>query len=131
MYDSKQLVRQAIDAGARAYVLKSNAGRNVIEAVEALSRHQPFFATKTSGTLPQEHRKHSSEAVLSSRLTDKEIQIVQFLAEGKLNTGIASVLGISVKTVETHRDAAMSKLGISSIVEPVYYGIRNNLVKLR
>ena len=129
MHESEQLIREAIAAGARAYVLKSDAGQHLIQAVEALSRHKPFFTSKASETLLESFLKSWPEESTASVLTDREREILQLLAEGKVNKEVASALGISVKTVETHRSAIMRKLGVNSIVELVHYAIRNNLVK--
>jgi DNA-binding NarL/FixJ family response regulator len=129
MHETEQLIRQVIAAGARAYVLKSDAGQYLIEAVEALSRHKPFFTSKASETLLENIRRSVGNSGAASVLTDREREIVQLLGEGQVNKEIASTLGISVKTVETHRAAIMRKLEINSIVELVHYAIRNNLVK--
>lgn len=129
MHESEQLIRQVIGAGARAYVLKSDAGKHLVEAVEALSRHKPFSTAKASEILLGNFLKSSPEVAAPLVLTDREREIVQLLAEGKANKEVASALCISVKTVETHRAAIMRKLEINSIVELVHYAIRDNLVK--
>jgi len=129
MHESEQVIREAIAAGARAYVLKSDAGQHLIEAVEALSRHKPFFTSKASETLLDSFLKSWPENAAPQVLTDREREVVQLLAEGKVNKEVASTLCISVKTVETHRAAIMRKLGINSVVELVHYAVRNNLVK--
>jgi DNA-binding NarL/FixJ family response regulator len=113
MHETEQLIREVLSAGARGYVLKSDAGRHLTSAVEALSHHKPFF---TAGSVFR-------------TLTDREREIVQMLAEGKSNKEIATKLSISVKTVETHRATVMRKLDINSIVELVHYAIRNQLVE--
>jgi DNA-binding NarL/FixJ family response regulator len=129
MFETERLIRDVIAAGARGYVLKSDAGQHLIEAIEALSRHKPFFTAKASETLLDNFLKSPQKDAESSVLTDREREVVQLLAEGKANKEIASILGISVKTVETHRAAIMRKTEINSIVELVHYAIRNNLVK--
>jgi DNA-binding NarL/FixJ family response regulator len=129
MHESEQVIRDAIGAGARAYVLKSDAGQHLVEAVEALSRHKPFFTAKASETLLESFLKSHREAVAPPVLTAREREVVQLLAEGRVNKEVASALCISAKTVETHRAAIMRKLGINSVVELVHYAIRNNLVK--
>ena len=129
MFETERLIRDVIGAGARAYILKSDAGQQLIEAVEALSLHKPFFTAKASETLLDSFLKSPQKGPDNSVLTDREREIVQLLAEGKVNKEVASTLGISVKTVETHRAAVMRKLEINSIVELVHYAIRNNLVK--
>ena len=129
MHETEQLIREVLVAGARGYVLKADAGYQLIEAVEALSRHKPFFTTKASETLLESFLKSRPEAGETSVLTDRERQVVQLLAEGNVNKEVAAALGISVKTVETHRAAVMRKLGVNSIVDLVHYAIRNQLVK--
>ena len=100
----------------------------MIAAIESLSRHKPFFTAKASETLLDNFLKSPKRDAEGSVLTEREREIVQLLAEGRVNKEIASTLGISVKTVETHRAAIMRKLEISSIVDLVHYAIRNKLV---
>jgi DNA-binding NarL/FixJ family response regulator len=128
MYETEELIRKVLAAGARGYVLKSDSGQSLIEAVEALSNHKPFLTLVASETV-LEGFLESSRRDDHSVLTNREREIVQLLAEAKGNKEIASVLCISVKTVETHRATIMRKLGINSIVELVHYAIRNNLVR--
>jgi DNA-binding NarL/FixJ family response regulator len=131
MYETEQLIREVLAAGARGYILKADAGRNLVSAVEALAHHKPFFTPRVSETLLEAFLKSTpatDKASAFGLLTDREREIVQMLAEGKSNKEIASALSISVKTVETHRATVMRKLGINSIVELVHYAIRNQLV---
>jgi DNA-binding NarL/FixJ family response regulator len=129
MHETENMIRAVIAAGARGYVLKSDAGLKLIEAVEALSRHEPFFTPKASETLLEGFIKSYGEFDKESILTDREREIVQLLVAGKVNKEIADVLKISVRTVETHRATIMRKLGINSIVELVLYAVRNNIVQ--
>lgn len=132
MHETEQLIREVLSAGARGYVLKSDAGRNLTNAVEALSHRKPFFTAKVSEALLDAFLKSSAKADEGSvfhTLTDREREIVQMLAEGESNKEIANRLSISVKTVETHRATVMRKLDINSIVELVHYAIRNQLVE--
>jgi DNA-binding NarL/FixJ family response regulator len=129
MYETEELIRKVLAAGARGYVLKSDAGQHLTEAVEALSRHKLFLTPVASETVFDRFLKSTRrEESDNSILTNREREIVQLLAEAKGNKEIASALCISVKTVETHRASVMRKLGINSIVELVHYAIRNNLV---
>jgi DNA-binding NarL/FixJ family response regulator len=127
MHETENMIRAVIAAGARGYVLKSDAGLKLIESVEALSRHEPYFTPKASGILLEGFIKSYGEPDKESILTSRERQIVQLLVAGKVNKEIADVLNISVRTVETHRATIMRKLGINSIVELVLYAIRNNI----
>lgn len=132
MHDTEQLVREVLAAGARGYVLKSDAGRYLISGIEAVAQHKPFFTSTVAETILDGYLKvGSGQGVPVSAvnpLTPREREIVQLLAEGRTNKEVASAPSISVKTVETHRRAIMSKLGIGSIVELVHFAIRNKLV---
>jgi DNA-binding NarL/FixJ family response regulator len=133
VYETDQLVRALIRAGANGYVLKSDAALHLTSAVESLARGQPFFTpgvskTLLSGFLSSGEQTHDGSVL--SGLTTREREVVQMLAEGRSNKEVASALSISVNTVETHRATIMRKLGIASIVELVHYAIRNKLIKL-
>ena len=132
MHDTEHLIREVLAAGARGYVLKSDVARHLTSAVEALSLHKPFFTATVSQALLDAFLQNNTgedEKSVFRTLTDREREIVQMLAEGKSNKQIAVSLGISVKTVETHRATVMRKLEINSIVELVHYAIRNQLVE--
>ncbi len=132
MHETEHLIREVLSAGARGYVLKSDAGRHLISAVEALSHRKPFFTARVSEALLDAFLKSGAKPDDDSvfrTLTDREREIVQMLAEGQSNKEIANSLSISVKTVETHRATVMRKLNINSIVELVHYAIRNQLVE--
>lgn len=127
------LVGEALRAGARGLVLKSDEGKDVIAAVEALSHHQPFFSSQVSESLLDVYLKGSGKASGNSGfsvLTNREREIVQLIAEARTNKEVARTLCISVKTVETHRSAVMRKLGVNSIVQLVHYAVRNQLIQV-
>jgi DNA-binding NarL/FixJ family response regulator len=133
VHDSEQLVREVLEAGARGYVLKSDAGRDLIAAVETLCQHKPFFTAKVSemvleGFLKGGPASESGKATLGV-LTAREREIVQLLAEGQSNKEVADTLGISVKTVETHRAHVMAKLNLHSMSDLVRYAVRNQLIQ--
>ncbi len=134
MHDSEQLVRDVLSAGARGYVLKSDASRHLVSAVQALAEHKHYFSSQVSETVlagylrAMAERPEETAGPVSGPLTAREREIVQLLAEGKSNKEVGVALGISVKTVETHRASVMRKLGINSVVELVHYAIRNKLV---
>ena len=132
MYENEQFVRSLLAAGARGYVLKSDIANQLLTAVETVARHKPFFTSDVAEKVLEGFLKlgNTSEETdgRSGVLTAREREIVQLLAESKSNKEIANALGISVKTVQTHRATIMRKLGINSIVELVHYAIRNNLV---
>jgi DNA-binding NarL/FixJ family response regulator len=128
LHETEQLIRKALTAGARGFVLKSDAEVKLVEAIDALSRHKPFLNSKASETLLESFIKNADESEEDSLLTSREREIVQLLTEGKTNKEIASLLNISVRTVEAHRAAIMNKLGINSLAELVHYAIRNNII---
>jgi DNA-binding NarL/FixJ family response regulator len=128
MHDSEQLVREVLAAGARGFLMKSDAARYIVLAVELLSQHKPFFTSKISETMLESFLRtgmEGSEQALSV-LTPREREILQLLAEGNSNKKVATQLDISIKTVETHRSTIMRKIGIHSITELVRYAVRNN-----
>ncbi len=134
MHESDQLIREVLDVGARGYMLKSDAGRDLMAAIESLRRHKPFFTSKVSemvltGYLRGTGTAAEPEDALRLRLTAREREIVQLLAEGKSNKEVATQLNISVKTAETHRARIMAKLGLRSIGELVRYAVRNRIVE--
>ncbi len=132
MHESEDLVHKVLGAGARGYVLKSDAEATSLEAVEAVRHHRAFFASKVAAMVLEAYLKGgkrlAGEKASPHELTPRERQIVQLLAKGKSNKEIASALGISLHTAVTHRSNIMHKLEIHSISELVRYAIRNNLV---
>lgn len=132
MHESEQVVREVLEAGARGYVLKSDAGRSLVAAVESLRNHRPFFTSRVSEMVLEGYLKGqtrpSDQDTPRGRLTPRERQIVQLLAEGKSNKEIGNALGISVKTAEAHRSNIMRKLDLHSISDLVRYAIRNKIV---
>ncbi len=128
VHEIEQLVREFIDAGVRGYILKSEAGRKLVEAVTTLVNHGTFFSQRLQGVIdesPESARLSSSNL----RLTRREREVLQLLAEGKSNKEIGVALSISTKTAETHRARVMAKLGVHSIAELVRYAIRNQIVE--
>jgi DNA-binding NarL/FixJ family response regulator len=127
MHDSNVLVGELLEAGARAYLLKSDAKRYLIAAVEALSDHKPFFTGRVSEQLLESFLTNNLGAGHGS-LSPRERGIVQLIAEGHSNKEMSEILNLSVKTIETHRAAAMRKLKLTSTAAIVRYAIRNKLV---
>jgi DNA-binding NarL/FixJ family response regulator len=128
MHDSDALVDEALQAGARAFLLKSEAPHYLVSAVESLSGHKPFFTGKLSEKLLDSFLSshgHRSAPVLSAR----ERVVVQLIAEGNSNKDMSAILNLSVKTIETHRSSAMRKLNITSTAALVRYAVRNKLVE--
>jgi DNA-binding NarL/FixJ family response regulator len=128
--ESVELIRESLAAGARGYILKSETGPRIIEAIESLAAHQPYFTPLVSETLLNAFlAKGSRREGSGSALTKRERVVIQMLAEGKGNKEVASALGISHKTVESHRSAIRRKLRLHSIADIVHYAIRNKLVE--
>lgn len=135
MHDSEGLVREVFAAGARGYVLKSDAARYLVDAIRSLAQHKPFFTERISeailSSLVSSAAQNGRQSVAADPLTIREHEILQLLAENKNNKDIAGTLGISVRTVETHRRSIMQKLNANSIVELVHYAVRNRMVDTR
>jgi DNA-binding NarL/FixJ family response regulator len=133
MHESEELIREVLSTGARGYLLKSDATRQLIPAVESVSRHMPYFSGRVSAVVLDGFLKGrgSAEPVAlgAERLTSREREIVQLLAEGNSNKAIATRLDLSVKTVETHRAAIMRKLELSSLADIIRFAIRNHIVE--
>jgi DNA-binding NarL/FixJ family response regulator len=127
MHDAESLIRDLLAAGARGYLLKSDANRFLLAAVEALAAHKPFFTSKVSEALLDSFIKKAGH--VQSPLTSRERGVVQLIAEGYSNKQMANTLNISLKTVETHRAAVMRKLNMSSPASLVRYAIRNKIVE--
>jgi DNA-binding NarL/FixJ family response regulator len=132
-HDSDPLIHEVLDAGARGYVLKSDAGRDLVSAVDAVRRNKTFFTAKVAqmvldGYLDKKPRPADSETP-RSRLTPRQREIVQLLAEGKSSKEVAVALNLSVKTVETHRANIMRRLECHSVSELVRYAIRNGIIQ--
>jgi DNA-binding NarL/FixJ family response regulator len=127
MHDTESLVREVLEAGARGFLLKSDAGPFLTSAVESLAAHKPFFTGKVSETLLQAFL--SKGHVPGSALSAREKTVIQLIAEGKTNKEMAEILNISIKTVETHRAVAMRKLNLDTTAALIRYAIRNKLVE--
>jgi DNA-binding NarL/FixJ family response regulator len=129
MHDGEDTIQDVLHAGARGYLLKSEADDQMISAVEALSRHRTYFSRHVSETMLDvvlHGGKSQSEVNL---LTSREREIVQMIAEGGRSKNIALSLGISFKTVETHRASSMRKLNVHSTAELVRYAVRNKIIQ--
>jgi DNA-binding NarL/FixJ family response regulator len=134
--DSDQVIREALDAGARGFVLKSDAARDLVSAVEALQRNRMFFTPRVNdmvlaGFLDKGHTGGSGEAPMLPKLTPREREVIQLLAEGKSSKEVASVLNLSTKTAETHRSNIMRKLDIHSIRDLVVYAVKNDIIQVQ
>jgi DNA-binding NarL/FixJ family response regulator len=129
MHDQERVVAEVLRAGARGYVLKSDDTAHLLAAVEALALHKPYFSPAISERVLDYYIKKQPGGTESTVLTPREREIVQLIAEGKINKQIAYMLEISQKTVETHRSAAMHKLNLQTTAELVLFAVRNDIVK--
>jgi DNA-binding NarL/FixJ family response regulator len=132
MHQSDPLIQEVLDAGARGYVLKSDATRDLVSAVNAVRNNKTFFTAKVAqiildGYLDKKPRKEPAESP-KGRLTPRQREIVQLLAEGKSSKEVAVALGLSVKTAETHRANIMRRLDCHSVSELVRYAVRNSII---
>jgi len=131
MHHSEQLAREVLKAGARGYVLKSDADENLITAVEALRQHKPFLTSGVTEFMLDGFLKDAGGPDDASRdtVTPREREIIQLLAEGQSNKEAAASLGVSVKTIEAHRANIMRKLRLRSVSDLVRYAIRNKIAQ--
>jgi DNA-binding NarL/FixJ family response regulator len=133
MHFSDQLVRDVVEVGARGYILKSDADRDLVAAVDSIANRRTFFTPRASEMLLDGFSRTSAgfepKLPQRNRLTTREREIVQLLAEGKSSKEVAVALGISVKTAETHRANIMRKLELHSVSELVRYAIKNQIIE--
>jgi DNA-binding NarL/FixJ family response regulator len=129
-HESEQLVREVLDAGAMGYVLKSDAGQALLQAVDALLDGRPYFTSRIAHMVLEGYLRSGVAAGgdAAGTLSPRERQIVQLLSEGQSNKEVARTLNVSVKTVETHRSNVMRKMGFDSLADLVRYAIRNKIV---
>jgi DNA-binding NarL/FixJ family response regulator len=125
MHDNNNLIHDLLKAGALGYLLKSDAKRLLLTAVETVAEHKPFFTGLVSDRLLQSFLTKGNDSPLSAR----ERAVVHLISEGHTNKKIASILHISVKTVETHRASAHRKLNLRSTADLVRYAIRNHIIE--
>ena len=128
--ESEGLVHQILAAGARGYLLKTDAGAQIIPAIKALCEHKPYLTSRAAEVVLEGYLDGGAGAkhATPGGLTPREREIVQLLAEGKSNKEVATALGISVKTAETHRATIMHKLGFKAFSELVRFAVRNHIV---
>jgi DNA-binding NarL/FixJ family response regulator len=133
--DADQVIREALDAGARGFVLKSDAARDLVSAIEALESKRMFFTPRVNelllaGFLEKGHSISRNHPPTLPTLTAREREITQLLAEGRSSKEAASLLNLSTKTIETHRSNIMRKLSLHSIRDLVVYAIKNKIIQI-
>ncbi|PYU32118.1 MAG: DNA-binding response regulator [Acidobacteria bacterium] len=133
IHESERVMAEMLEAGALGYVLKSDAAESLVAAVRALRQGKPFFTCRMSEMVLKGYLKRGTrngEVAMTPRdLSPRERAVVQLLVEGKRNKEIASALGISVRTAESHRANIMRKLELHSVTELVRYAIHNKIVE--
>jgi len=132
-HETDELIREVFEAGAKSYIFKSEAHHFLVDAIQSLSEHKPFFTSKVSEVLFAEMLNRSGATPQATqtkrRLTPREREIVQLLAEGGSNKKVAGLLGISIRTAETHRASVLRKLNLDSLAGLVRYAIRNKIIE--
>jgi DNA-binding NarL/FixJ family response regulator len=126
-HDESQYVSEALETGVKGYVLKNQAAGDLLQAIKQVSRGQVYLSPGVSQAVVESY--HSKLDKTKTRLTPREKQVLQLIAEGKSTRDIASVLGISVKTAESHRTRMMHKLDIHETASLVLYAVRNGIVQ--
>ena len=134
VHESEQLIRDLLNVGAKGFLLKSDAARDLIAAVEALQEHRTFFTSRVAEVVLEGYLRGVDSPLaarpLHERLTPRERQVLELLAGGKTTKEVAALLTMSVKTAETHRSNILHKLGLHSVTQLVLYAVRNNIVQL-
>lgn len=130
MHNSDQVIREVLEVGARGFIFKSDAARDLVAAVEALQRRTTFFTSDVATIVLGGYLTRSlhPEKPSKNRLTAREREVVQLLAEGKSSKEVAVALNLAVKTAETHRNNVMRKLDLHSVADLVRYAVRNEIV---
>ena len=135
MHDSHQMIRRALDAGARGYLLKSDLADCLTKAVKTVSDGKRFLTPRVSEIVLEGFLKPKSQHPQGGRAaaqpTLREIEIIRLLAEGKANKEVAAQLGITVRTAETHRAKIMLKLNLHSLAELIHYAMRHGIAKVQ
>jgi DNA-binding NarL/FixJ family response regulator len=132
MHQSEELARDVLQAGARGYVLKSDADENLIAAVDSLRQHKPFLTSVVTELVLDDYVRRgdgTQEDIELVSVTAREREIIQLVAEGQSSKETAATLGISIKTIEAHRTNIMRKLHLRSVSDLVRYAIRNKIVE--
>jgi two-component system response regulator NreC len=130
-HESESIVREVFAAGAKSYIRKTDAGQHLISALRSLREHKPFFTNEVSRVLFSrflDENSGKSDTGSEEKPSARETEILRLLAGGESNKRIALALGISMRTVETHRAAVMRKLRLNSLADLVRYAIRNGII---
>jgi len=135
VHDSDQLIQKVLESGARGYISKSDAARDLVTAVDALLCNKTFFTRNVEQIVLEGYlgktptREDNGKEIDALRLTARQREIVQLIAEGKSNKEVATTLEISVATAETHRANIMRRLEFHSLTDLVRYAVRNHIIE--
>jgi len=133
MHESEHMVRRALQSGANGYLLKSDIVEYLPKAVKAIAENKRFLTPKICEIVLQSflNAGNKPEEEKTGRLTPRELEIIRLLAQGQSNKELSAQLGITVRTVETHRSKIMLKLGLHSLAELIHYAMRNEIILLK
>lgn len=129
VHEADQIVTEVVEAGAHGYVLKADAGNKLVRAVHAVLHDQPFFTERVRPLAAPATRRTGGSNSSSARLTPRQAEVLQLIAEGKSNKEVGATLGVTTKTAETHRAQIMTRLDLHSRTELVRYAIRNRIIE--
>ncbi len=132
MYSDKQFIKGMLKAGASGYMLKDSASKELVDAIRIVANNKVYISPNIAGVVAEDYLEHSAEkdASVRSILTTRETEVLQLLVEGKSTKQTASILGVSIKTIESHRQNIMKKLNIDNIVSLTKYAIREGIIPL-
>lgn len=131
MYSDEEFLIRALSAGAKGYLLKDSAEADVLRAVHAVAQGRTYFTPSIAHTLLEDYMRRLQQEGVQDRydlLTDREREVLQLLAEGRSNKDVASLLNLSIHTVDTHRTNFMQKLGLHNTAEIVIYAMRKKII---
>ena len=131
MHSDEDYLLSALNAGAKGYLLKDSADTDLVRAIQAVSRGTPFFSPEIAKTMLEDYMRFLQQRNLQDSydlLTDREREVLQLLAEGKPNKEVASILNVSIYTVDTHRTHLMQKLNLHNTAEIVLYAVRKKII---
>jgi DNA-binding NarL/FixJ family response regulator len=132
MYSDKQFIKGMLKAGASGYMLKDSASKELVDAIRIVADSKVYISPSIAGVVTEDYLEHLAEkdASVHSVLTSREVEVLQLLAEGESTKQAASILSVSTKTIESHRQNIMKKLDIDNIVDLIKYAIREGIISL-
>ena len=132
MYSDKQFSKGMLKAGASGYMLKDSASKELVDAIRIVADSNVYISPSIAGVVTEDYLEHLTEkdAEVRSVLTSREVEVLQLLAEGESTKQAASTLGVSTKTIESHRQNIMKKLDIDNVVDLIKYAIREGIISL-